>query len=108
MMSTCPYDIPGAFDQPRVVHDSALALAIEVARLVDAQMITDTYNMRNTTFTVTGLVDALVPKLVSRLESDGALQSALVNAIWPTLLSRMVIYFRNNPPKAAPSSASPL
>ena len=69
-------------------------------------MADDTMNFGGVTLDMSGLI----PALVKKLENDPALQAALANALWPGLLAKMVLYFRNNPPAAAvaPAPGTPI
>ena len=94
----------------RVFHDPVIARMAEVAYALAAEMTaTDTVDA---TLDFSGFMAAFIPKLLansafwsglsSRIDSDHAIQSEISNAIWPGLLQKMVLYFRANPPAAAP------
>ena len=70
----------------------------------------DTTDVSKVTVSVSGLANAVLPLIITKLEHDPALQAALANALWPGLLAKMVLYFRNNPPAAAvaPAPGTPI
>lgn len=89
-----------------VVRDPERAAAVEVARLLGAQMMaTDTLDLGGLSLTVSGadLARVMLPFMAPEIEHDQAIANAMANAMWPTLLQKMVLYFRANPPAAAPS-----
>ena len=65
-------------------------------------MADDSYDMTGVTIEFTGMVDAIMPKIITKIENDSTIAAAFVRAAMPEIIRQMVIYFRANPPAAAP------
>jgi len=52
-------------------------------------MADDTLDLSGVTFDMSGIVDALLPKIIARLQNNTTLQNALVQAMMPAIRAQM-------------------